>query len=108
MFAGQERISDGLESALREFDLPWSVTRCGARCEMQFMPQLPTTGSEAKAHFDWQLIYYTHLYLANRDVLITPFHNMMLVPPVATDEDIDKLVAVWRDCMAEIADLRGK
>lgn len=108
MLAGQERISDGLEAALREFDLPWSVTRCGARCEMQFMPQLPTTGSEAKAHFDWQLIYYTHLYLANRDVLITPFHNMMLVPPVATDDDIDRLVAVWRGCMAEIADMRGK
>ena len=108
MIAGQERISDGLEEILRKYDLPWSVTRCGARCEMQFMPQLPTTGSEAKRHFDWQLIYYTHLYLANRDVLITPFHNMMLVPPMATDDDIDRLVAVWDSCMAEIAGLPGK
>lgn len=108
MIAGQERISDGLEAALKRYGLPWSVTRCGARCEMQFMPQLPTTGSEAKAHFDWQLIYYTHLYLANRDVLITPFHNMMLVPPVATDADIDRLVAAWGSCMAEIAGREGE
>ena len=108
MIAGQERISDGLDAALKRHDLPWSVTRCGARCEMQFMPHLPVNGSEAKAQFDWQLIYYTHLYLANRDVLITPFHNMMLVPPMATDDDIDRLVAVWESCMAEIADSRGK
>ena len=108
MIAGQERISDGLEAALKRHDLPWSVTRCGARCEMQFMPHLPVNGSEAKAHFDWQLIYYTHLYLANRDVLITPFHNMMLVPPMATDDDIDRLVTVWDSCMAEIAGLKGK
>lgn len=108
MIAGQERISDGLDAALKRHDLPWSVTRCGARCEMQFMPHLPVNGSEAKAQFDWQLIYYTHLYLANRDVLITPFHNMMLVPPMATDDDIDRLVAVWDSCMAEIAGLRGK
>ena len=72
------------------------------------MPHLPINGTEAKRHFDWQLIYYTHLYLANRNVLITPFHNMMLVPPMASEADIDRLVAVWEACMAEIAALRGK
>ncbi len=106
MIAGQERISDGLEAALKKYDLPWSVTRCGARCEMQFMPTLPVNGTEAKANFDWQLIYYTHLFLENRGVLITPFHNMMLVPPIASDADIDRLVAVWGECMAEIAAMR--
>jgi glutamate-1-semialdehyde 2,1-aminomutase len=103
MIAGQHRLSDGLEAALRQHALPWSVTRCGARCELQFMPTLPTNGSQAKAQFDWQLIYYTHLYLANRGVLITPFHNMMLVPPMASAADVDGLVAIWSDCMAEIA-----
>ena len=74
MFAGQERLSDGLEAALREYAIPWSVTRSGARCEMQFMPTLPKNGSEAKAHFDWDLMYYTHLYLANRGLLITSYN----------------------------------
>jgi len=104
MFAGQERLSDGLEAALREYAIPWSVTRSGARCEMQFMPTLPKNGSEAKAHFDWDLMYYTHLYLANRGLLITPFHNMMLIPPMATDADIDQLVRVWNGCMAELVE----
>lgn len=102
MFAGQKRLSDGLDDILAKYDIPWSLTRSGARCELQFMPTLPTTGTEAKDHFDWQLMYYTHLFLANRGILITPFHNMMLVPPVASDADIDRLIQSWDDCLAEL------
>jgi glutamate-1-semialdehyde 2,1-aminomutase len=101
MIAGQNRLSDGLEAALKKHAIPWSITRSGARCELQFMPQLPVNGKEAKANFDWELIYYTHLYLSNRGVLITPFHNMMLVPPMASDADIDRIVKLWDDCIAE-------
>lgn len=103
MFAGQARLSDGLDAVLARHAIPWSVTRSGARCELQFMPTLPRNGTEAKNHFDWALMYYTHVYLANRGLLITPFHNMMLVPPVATDADIDRLIQGWGDCLAEIA-----
>lgn len=105
MIAGQERLSDGLEEVLRKNDIPWSLTRSGARCELQFMPTLPRNGTEAKDHFDWELMYYTHNFLCNRGILITPFHNMMLVPPVATDADIDKLIEAWDDCLTEIAEL---
>jgi glutamate-1-semialdehyde 2,1-aminomutase len=69
---------------------------------MQFMPHPPSTGSEAKAAVYWDLIAYTHLFLANRGVLVTPFHNMMLVSPVTSDEDIDLLVNLWGECMAEL------
>ena len=108
MFASQNRFSDGLEAVLAKHDIPWSLTRSGARCELQFMPTLPKSGSEAKDHFDWQLMYYTHVYLANRGILITPFHNMMLFPPVATDEDIDALIKGWDDCLGELAELGRK
>ncbi|WP_321530696.1 transaminase [uncultured Desulfuromonas sp.] len=104
MFAGQERLSNGLDDILKKYSIPWSLTRSGARCELQFMPTQPRNGSEAKNHFDWELMYYTHIYLANRGVLITPFHNMMLVPPVATDEDIDCLIQLWHDCLAELVE----
>ena len=100
MIAGADRMADGLETAIKKHDLPWSVTRCGARAEMQFMPHAPKKGSEAKAAVYWDLIAYTHLYLANRGILVTPFHNMMLVSPVTTDADIDLLVKNWGDCMA--------
>ena len=108
MFASQNRFSDGLEAVLAKHNIPWSLTRSGARCELQFMPTLPKNGSDAKNHFDWQLMYYTHIYLANRGIIITPFHNMMLFPPVATDEDIDALIKGWDDCLGEFAELGRK
>lgn len=103
MIAGANRMADGLAAAICKHGMPWSVTRCGARAELQFMPHSPKNGSEAKAAVYWDLIAYTHLYLANRGVLVTPFHNMMLVSPVTLDEDVDLLVKVWGDCMEELA-----
>lgn len=71
----------------------------------QFMPTPPKNGTDAKENFDWQLMYYTHVFLANRGLLITPFHNMMLIPSVATDEGIGRLIQGWEDCMAEIVEI---
>lgn len=105
MFAGLDRLATGLEEVLKKHGVQWSITRSGARCELQFMPTLPTTGREAKDHFDWQLMYYTHSYLSNRGIIITPFHNMMLVPPCATNEEVDRLIKGWDDCLAELVEV---
>ncbi len=108
MFKGQNRLSDGLEKVIKKYDLKWSLTRSGARCELQFMPTLPKSGTEAKDNFDWQLMYYMHIYLSNRGILITPFHNMMLVSPVTTDEDIDRMIQGWDDCIATLIEASKK
>ncbi|MCF0144744.1 MAG: aminotransferase class III-fold pyridoxal phosphate-dependent enzyme, partial [Firmicutes bacterium] len=104
MFAGQERLSNGLEKVLEKYGVQWSLTRSGARCEMQFMPTLPKNGTEAKDNFDWQLMYYMHIFLCNRGIFITPFHNMMLISPVTTNEDIDRLIQGWDDCIATLVE----
>ena len=39
-----------------------------------------------------------HLFLANRGILLAPFHNMMLVSPVTGDDQIDRLVDGFADC----------
>ncbi len=105
MFAGLDRLAKGLEAVLEKHAVPWSLTRSGARCELQFMPTMPVNGTDAKNNFDWDLMYYTHLYLHNRGIIITPFHNMMLVSPVTTDEDIDRLIRGWDDCICELAEI---
>ena len=105
MFAGLDRLANGLEEVLRKHNVPWSLTRSGARCELQFMPAMPVNGTDAKNNFDWDLMYYMHLYLHNRGIIITPFHNMMLVSPVTTEEDIDRLIWGWDDCIAELAEI---
>jgi glutamate-1-semialdehyde 2,1-aminomutase len=44
------------------------------------------------------------LYLLNRGVLITPFHNMMLCCPVTAAADIDALLQAFSACLAELLD----
>jgi glutamate-1-semialdehyde 2,1-aminomutase len=34
-----------------------------------------------------------HLWLLNRGLIVTPFHNMMLIAPMQTDAVIDALVS---------------
>jgi glutamate-1-semialdehyde 2,1-aminomutase len=42
-----------------------------------------------------ELEHAIHLYLLNRDVLITPFHNMMLVCPDTSRADVQRLLAAF-------------
>ncbi|WP_440026465.1 hypothetical protein [Chromobacterium amazonense] len=35
------------------------------------------------------------MYLLNRGLLITPFHNMLLLSPHTTAQDVDRLLAVF-------------
>ena len=49
----------------------------------------PRSGTESAACADPELEDFLHLYLANRGILITPFHNMALMCPSTTDADVD-------------------
>ncbi|MCM3400541.1 hypothetical protein M3638_22520, partial [Oceanobacillus profundus] len=98
MFALAARLATGLEHAIATHRLPWCVTRIGARTEFQFAPVPPRNGTLAGAQLDSELEHIVHLYLLNRGVLITPFHNMMLVCPQTTDDDVDRLVAQFDAC----------
>ena len=102
MFALAGRIESGLREAIARHGLAWCVTRVGARNEFQFMPAPPRNGSEAGRQLDPELELVLHLYLLNRGVLITPFHNMILVCPDTSVEDVDKLVAAFDACLGEL------
>jgi glutamate-1-semialdehyde 2,1-aminomutase len=43
-----------------------------------------------------------HLALLNRGVLITPFHNMMLVCPDTTEADVARLLDALDDVLAQL------
>ena len=43
-----------------------------------------------------------HLALLNQGVLITPFHNMMLVCPDTTEADVTRLLAALDDVLAQL------
>lgn len=96
------QLAEGIRQLLAERRLPWCVTELGARVEFQFCPEAPKNGSEAGARLDAELEHMIHLGLLNRGVLITPFHNMMLVCPQTTTEDVDRLLAALASVLDEI------
>jgi glutamate-1-semialdehyde 2,1-aminomutase len=97
-----EHLAQGLRAVIAEFALPWSVTQIGARAEFQFRATPPRNGREAEAAFDAPLERAIHLYLLNRGVLITPFHNMTLVCPETGTDAVEHLVGAFTACLAEL------
>ncbi|MGC9163083.1 MAG: transaminase, partial [Thiomonas sp.] len=95
MFAIATRVASGLETIIARHGLPWTVTRIGARCEVQFAPTRPRNGSQARAGFDDALEAALQLALLNRGVLLTPFHNMVLASPAHTVEDAETLIRAF-------------
>jgi glutamate-1-semialdehyde 2,1-aminomutase len=103
MIALRERFVEGVESAIAEHRVPWTIVSLGARCEYRFTPEPPRTGAESAAADDPELEEYLHLYLMNRGVLITPFHNMALMCPATTEEQVDRHTEVFGAAVAELA-----
>lgn len=94
-----ERFTEGVQSVIAEFELPWNVTRLGCRAEYWFRPEPARNGSEAVAASDGDLDRYMHLYALNRGILLTPFHNMALIAPATTAADIDFHTQVFREAV---------
>jgi glutamate-1-semialdehyde 2,1-aminomutase len=44
-----------------------------------------------------------HLALLNRGVMITPFHNMILMCPATTPADVDRLVGALTETIDELS-----
>jgi glutamate-1-semialdehyde 2,1-aminomutase len=97
-----DTLANGLSAALQRHALPWCITRIGARLELQFCPTAPVNAREARAAQHDTLEHAIHLYLLNRGVLLTPFHNMMLVCPETRQTDVDKLLGVFDDCLTAL------
>jgi glutamate-1-semialdehyde 2,1-aminomutase len=102
MTARATRFAEGVQAAIDAHELPWSITRLGARAEYRFVSPQPRTGSESAAAADPELEDYLHVYLANRGILITPFHSMALMCPATTDADVDRHTEVFAAALAEL------
>ena len=102
MLALAQRLAAGLREVIARHGLPWCVTQVGARTEFQFCPTPPRNGSEADRILDGELEHLIHLGLLNRGVMITPFHNMMLVCPQTTDEHVAQLTGALDEALTQI------
>jgi glutamate-1-semialdehyde 2,1-aminomutase len=96
------RLERGMSQILERYALPWHVTRIGARVEYLFRRRPPRTGGEAHHARHPLLEAFIHLYLLNRGVLLTPFHNMALMCPFTTAEDVDLHNRLLEECVITI------
>jgi glutamate-1-semialdehyde 2,1-aminomutase len=92
----------GIQRIIDEHDLPWSITQLGARAEYRFVTPSPRNGTESYAAADGDLEDFLHLYLANRGILLTPFHNMALMSPDTTEEDVQAHLDVFEAAVTDL------
>jgi glutamate-1-semialdehyde 2,1-aminomutase len=108
MIAVAERYVTGVRQLIAEWNLPWHITQLGARAEVRFCREPPKTASASAAAADHDLDEFLHLYLINRGLLLTPFHNMALMCPKTAPEDVDCLLTGLSDAVAELAIPEGR
>jgi glutamate-1-semialdehyde 2,1-aminomutase len=92
----------GMRDIIATHQLPWHITQLGARAEFRFCSEPPRNGGASAAAADQELDAFIHLFLINRAVVITPFHNMALTCPATTPEDVDRLLDVMNAAVDEL------
>jgi glutamate-1-semialdehyde 2,1-aminomutase len=97
MEARAAALAEALHGLIDRHRLAWSVTRLGARMELQFCPEAPGDAAAARAAMEPRIEAALHLWLLNRGLVITPFHNMLLVAPQIEAADTDRLVRAIAD-----------
>jgi glutamate-1-semialdehyde 2,1-aminomutase len=102
MIALGERWAAGVKDAIGRHGLPWDVQRLGCRAEYWFTPAPPHNGGEAAAADDHELARFAHLFALNRGILLTPFHNMALMSPATTEDDVDAHSRVFDEMCGEL------
>jgi glutamate-1-semialdehyde 2,1-aminomutase len=91
-----------IQSVIDEYDLPWQVSRIGCRGEYSFRSEAPLNGRQAADADDFELQQYLQLHAINRGILMTPFHNMVLMSPASTEADVAHHNAHFREAVASL------
>ncbi len=102
MIATASLFTEGVADIIERYGLPWSIAQLGARAEYRFVTPYPRTGTASAESADEELEDFLHLYLANRGILLTPFHNMALMSPTTSSADVAVHHAVFEQAVAEL------
>jgi glutamate-1-semialdehyde 2,1-aminomutase len=97
-----DRFVAGVRGALAEHDVPWSIVQLGARAELAFAPDPPRSGGASAELHDGETEELLHLFLLNRGILLTPFHNMALMCPATTEEFVDRHTEVFGELLTAL------
>jgi glutamate-1-semialdehyde 2,1-aminomutase len=96
------RFTEGVQATLDRERMPWCIVQLGARAEYRFCAEVPINGGASFLANDLDLDEYLHTYMANRGILMTPFHNMALMCPDTIATDVDRHTDVFAQAVAEL------
>lgn len=99
-----ERYNEDVDRIIKKYDLPWNTTSLGIRAEYWFRKEAAVNGLEAKNAEDDLLDKYMHLATMNRGILMTPFHNMVLITEDVSYEDIAYHAEVFEEIVKAIVE----
>lgn len=99
------RYTNQVQEILTKYEVDWSIAQIGARAEYRFVSPAPTSGTDSANASDDALDEFMHLYMCNRGVLMTPFHNMALMCPATTVEDVDKHQQLFESAIQELTQI---
>ncbi len=102
MIALATQFREGVETTLAKHEVPWSIEQLGARAEYRFVSPAPHSGTESAAAHDDEIEEYLHLFMSNRGVLLTPFHNMALMCPETKATDVELHSILFEDAVAQL------
>ena len=102
LLALAKRLEKGGADVIIKHGVPWHVVRAGARVEFMCTPQRPANGGEAALAIHRPIDAAVHHHLLNRGVIVTPFHNMMLICPATTEAHVDRLADALDRCLDEL------
>jgi glutamate-1-semialdehyde 2,1-aminomutase len=102
LHAMADRLTDGCQAVLDEFELPGYAINVGPKGCVMFTPQRVTNYRDFIG-LDAELWGASFFYLANRGILLPPGPDDQWTLSVQHDEaEIDRYVAVFRDFAAEL------
>ncbi|MEI8231362.1 MAG: transaminase [Actinomycetes bacterium] len=105
-FVSMEALCDvwtaDVQKLIDKYSAPWQVSQLGCRAEYSFRATAPKNGREAADADDFELQQYLHLHALNRGILMTPFHNMALMSPAHTAEDVARHTAHFEQALSSL------
>ena len=111
-----EKMERDIAAIIADFKLDWYVARIGCRVEFRFLPKPPRNGMETLQEVPYNAVdifsqgltgpleELIHVYCANRGILLTPVHEMALVGPDTTEQQVDRYTSALRDLVRELCE----
>jgi glutamate-1-semialdehyde 2,1-aminomutase len=102
LIALARKLEKSIGDVIAKHGAPWHVVRAGARVEFMCSPTRPRNGGEAAKMIHRPIDEAVHHHLLNRGIIMTPFHNMLLVCPATTEAHVNQLAEGLDHCLAEL------